>query len=57
MNKRKINAGHFAFYRGWLEGLDLADLGERYLVSGRDLPRAKQTLRWLQDELIVAARK
>lgn len=57
MIERKINAGHFAFYRGWLEGLDLADLGERYLVSGRDLPRAKQTLRWLQNELIVAARR
>lgn len=57
MADRKINAAHFAFYRGWLEGLDLADLGERYLVTGRDLPRAKQTLRWLQDELYSAARK
>ena len=54
---RKLNVGHFAFYRGWLEGLDLADLGERYLLSGRDLPRAKQTLRWIQDELIAAARR
>ncbi len=54
---RKINLAHFAFYRGWLEGLDLADLGERYLSSGRDLPAAKRTLRWLQDELIAAARR
>lgn len=57
MTDRKINGAHFAFYRGWLEGLNLADLGERYLVTGRDLPRAKQTLRWLQDELYSAARK
>lgn len=57
MAERKLNASHFAFYRGWIEGLDLADLGERYLISGRELPRAKQTLRWLQDELIAAARR
>jgi len=57
MTDRKINGAHFAFYRGWLEGLELADLGERYLITGRDLPRAKQTLRWLQDELIAAARR
>lgn len=57
MAVRKINGAHFAFYRGWLEGLALADLGERYLSTGRDLPRAKQTLRWLQDELIAAARR
>ena len=57
MSNRKINSAHFAFYRGWLEGLDLADLGERYLISGRELPAAKQTLRWLQDELIASARR
>lgn len=54
---RKINLGHFAFYRGWLEGLDLADLGERYLPTGRDLPEAKQVLRWLQLELVAAAKR
>ena len=47
MPKRKLNLAHFAFYRGWLEGLDLADLGERYLITGRDRPAAKRTLRWL----------
>ncbi len=57
MAHRKINLAHFAFYRGWLEGLDLAELGERYLISGRDRPAAKRTLRWLQDELIAAARR
>ena len=57
MALRKINLAHFAFYRGWLEGLDLATLGDRYLSSGRDLPAAKRTLRWLQDELIAAARR
>lgn len=54
---RKINLGHFAFYRGWLEGLDLADMGDRYLPTGRDLPEAKKTLRWLQDELVAAAKR
>lgn len=57
MSHRKINGAHFAFYRGWLEGLDLAELGERYLISGRERPAAKQTLRWLQDELIASARR
>jgi len=33
---RHLGAHHFAFYRGALEGLDLADLGERYLETGRD---------------------
>ena len=54
---KKINLGHFAFYRGWLEGLDLADMGDRYLPTGRDLPEAKKTLRWLQDELVAAAKR
>ena len=57
MAERKIELAHFAFYRGWFEGLDLAELGDRYLISGRHLPSAKRTLRWLQDEFIAAARR
>ena len=55
MADRKIGLAHFAFYRGWIEGVDLAELGDRYLLSGRHLPSAKRTRRWLQDEFIAAA--
>lgn len=55
---RKINLAHFAFIaagsRGWTSPIWSS---ERYLSSGRDLPAAKRTLRWLQDELIAAARR
>ena len=57
MADRKIGLAHFAFYRGWIEGVDLAELGDRYLLSGRHRPSAKRTLRWLQDEFIAAARR
>lgn len=57
MADRKIGLAHFAFYRGWIEGVDLAELGDRYLLSGRHLPSAKRTRRWLQDEFIAAARR
>ena len=57
MDSRKIGLAHFAFYRGWIEGVDLSELGDRYLLSGRHLPSAKRTLRWLQDEFIAAARR
>lgn len=46
-----------AFFRGHLEGLDLATLGTSYLETGSDLPKAKTTLRWIRDQLIAAARK
>ncbi len=54
---RRLGLQHLAFFRGHLEGLNLAVLGERYLDTGSDLPRAKATLRWIRDELVAAARK
>ena len=54
---RKVGLHHFAFFRGALEGLDLAELGERYLETGADRVRAKATQRWIRDELIAAARR
>jgi hypothetical protein len=54
-DERKIGRHHLAFYRGWLQGLDLADLADRYLEDGLDLRIAKSTLRWLQDALSQAA--
>lgn len=56
-NPRRLGLHHLAFFRGHLDGLDLATLGERYLDTGADLPRAKATLRWIRDALIAAARK
>lgn len=52
---RKVGMHHFAFFRGHVEGLDLAVLGDRYLETGADLRKAKSTVRWIRDELIGAA--
>ncbi|WP_144735722.1 tyrosine-type recombinase/integrase [Extensimonas perlucida] len=54
-DERKIGRHHLAFYRGWLQGLDLGELADRYLEDGIDLRVAKSTLRWLQDALSQAA--
>jgi len=54
-HKRKIGRHHHAFYRGWLQGLDLKDLADRYLETGLDLRLAKSTLAWLRDTLSQAA--
>lgn len=56
-NPRRLGLHHLAVFRGHLDGLDLATLGERYLDTGADLPKAKATLRWIRDALIAAARK
>jgi site-specific recombinase XerD len=53
--ERKVGRHHLAFYRGWLQGLDLKDLGDRYLETGIDLRLAKSTLAWLRDTLSQAA--
>lgn len=44
-----------AFYRGWLQGLSLSDLGDRYLETGIDLRRARTTLAWIKDVIQQAA--
>lgn len=54
---RKIGLHHMALFRGHIDGLDLATLGERYLDTGNDVVKAKATLRWVHAELIAAARK
>jgi len=54
---RHLGLHHLAFFRGHLDGIDLATLGERYLETGADRVRAKATLRWIRDALITAARK
>ena len=54
-DERKIGRHHLAFYRGWLQGIELAVLAEQYLEDGLDLRLAKSTHRWLQDALSQAA--
>ena len=34
---RKLGRHHLAFYRGWLQGLALKTLADRYLETGLDL--------------------
>jgi len=45
---RKIGRHHLAFYRGWLQGLDLKVAADRYLESGLDQRIARSTLAWIQ---------
>jgi len=54
---RKVGMHHFAFFRGHIEGLDLALIGDRYLETGPDLRKAKATVRWIRDELVAAAKR
>lgn len=53
--ERKVGRHHLALYRGWLQGLDLKALADRYLETGLDLRLAKATLIWLRDTLSQAA--
>ncbi len=55
MVDRKIGRHHIAFYRGWLQGLDIKSLAYRYLETGLDLRLAKTTLTWIRDTLRQAA--
>jgi site-specific recombinase XerD len=54
---RRIGLQHLAFFRGYLEGLDLADLGEQYLEFGRDARKAATARSWLTTAFVAAARK
>jgi site-specific recombinase XerD len=54
---RRIGLQHIAFFRGYLERLDLAELGEQYLEFGRDARKAAATRNWLVTAFVAAARK
>ncbi len=54
---RYLGAHLFAFYRGVLEGLDLADLGARYLDTGRDRRQARLTQQAIEAELLRGVRR
>ncbi|VVE58932.1 phage integrase family protein [Pandoraea sputorum] len=48
---------HFAMFRGYLEGISLDKLADRYLETGLDLRMAKSTLRWIRDRMLAGARR
>jgi hypothetical protein len=55
--RRRVGLHHIAFFRAYLDGLDLSEQADRYLEIGRDARRAQKTVRWLTAELVPAARK
>jgi site-specific recombinase XerD len=54
---RRIGLQHLAFFRGYLEGLDLEELATQYLEFGRDARKAAATRNWLVTSFVAAARK
>ncbi|WP_423194598.1 tyrosine-type recombinase/integrase [Cupriavidus sp. H18C2] len=54
---RLLGPHHFAFYRGVLEGGDLARLADRYLDTGKDLRVARATVDWIVEELARGVRR
>jgi hypothetical protein len=60
----RLSRQHFAFYRGYLDGLDLSLLARRYLDSapgtedaGEDLRLARRAVNWIRAQLVVLARR
>ena len=54
-SERKLGRHHLALYRGWLQGVPLKTLADRYLETGLDLRLAKTTLTWIGDTIRQAA--
>lgn len=57
---RKLHAQHFAFLRGYVQGLDLGEIWTRYLaVEGdrRDPRVVARTIKWLRDEFAAASKR
>lgn len=60
----RLSRPHFAFFRGYLDNLDIGMLAQRYLETAvgtgdatRDLRLAKSAVTWIRDQLLVAARR
>jgi hypothetical protein len=54
---RQVGLQHFAFFRRYLEGLELSGLADQYLEFGRDARKATATRIWLVSAFVAAARK
>jgi site-specific recombinase XerD len=52
---RKIGRHHIAFFRAWLQGLDIKNMADRYLETGMDVRRARVTLSWIMDVVRMAS--
>jgi site-specific recombinase XerD len=59
----QLGRHHFAFFRGYLDGLDLRQLSGRYIETdagqsgATDLRVAKSLVNWIIDQLTIAARR
>lgn len=57
----QVGRPHMAFLRGYLGGLDLGEMASRYLEgsigSDPDLRVAKSQLRWIREQLVIAAHR
>src|SRR3546814_12310943 len=54
--QRRIGLHHIAFFRSCFEStLDLQDVADRYLETGKDLAAARRTLKMIQGALIKVA--
>ncbi len=61
--KKRLTNTHMALVRGWVQGIELGDLAERYLAGigedeqGVDLRVAKTSLMWILDDLAALAKR
>ena len=62
----RLGRVHFAFFRGYLDGLEVAGLAARYLATQLpaarggarpDLRLAKSSVKWIRSQLLVLARR
>lgn len=59
----QLGRHHFAFFRGYLNGLDLRQLSERYIETdvghcgSTNLRTAKSLIAWINEQLAVTARR
>lgn len=53
----RLDLAHLALFRGWLQGLDLNVLRQRYLGEESTRRDARETLDWIRSELIASAKK
>nr|WP_314623311.1 tyrosine-type recombinase/integrase [uncultured Noviherbaspirillum sp.] len=59
----RLGRHHFAFYRGFLDGIDLRALSRRYLETTpdddaeMDLRVSRSMVKWIRDQLVVTAKR
>jgi hypothetical protein len=55
--ERRLTRGHFALYRGWLEGAAIKGLHAAYGEAGTDVRLTRRLIATMRDALAVAARR